>query len=87
MSNKDMNQNNKSEKQGQVGRVHNEPVKRADQPVKPLQEEIGVVKNNTPGKVLPSSPEVGRTKNDTPGKVNPSSPEIGRTNNEPSKRK
>jgi hypothetical protein len=87
MSNKEISQNNKSTKQEEIGRVHNEPSKRVDDGTEPKRKEVGVVKNNAPGKVAPSSPETGRTKNNTPGKVAPSSPETGRTKNEPPSRK
>jgi hypothetical protein len=87
MPNQEVNRDRKPEDHEEVGRVHNEPEKRADQGPAPLQEEIGVVKNEEPGTGTPSEPEIGRTKNETPGTGKPSEPEIGTTKNEPSDRK
>lgn len=83
MSNKDIGQENKPVNKGQVGRVQNEPVKRTDHGVVPLeQEEVGMMKNEKPGTGLPSKPEIGMENNETPGTGLPSKPEIGRMKNE-----
>jgi hypothetical protein len=99
MPSQEVNRYRKPEDKEEIGRVHNEPEQRAGQEdtfdqegtfgqgTAPLQEEIGVVKNESSGIVTPSEPEIGTTENESTGTVTPSEPEIGTTENEPHERK
>ena len=70
MPSQEVNRDRKPEDKEEIGRVHNEPEQRAgqedtfDQGTAPLQEEIGVVKNESSGIVTPSEPEIGTTENE-----------------------